>query len=184
MIDLTDDLTAAESRVRREKAGAHPFVVYGVDDAKAQGWYDRKLLTDAYLAERDPTPLDGPALIAAGFCDDGSDGYEVTLADGSHLELWADDAGEYAVTLTAHPELTRHADDVSGEIRLPAVRTRGQLAVLCRGLGIAGDPAECTAIGPHHGDRCSGGRIQSPNAQFTRDCPVCRGLGITSKGTT
>lgn len=38
----------------------------------------------------------------------------------------------------------------------------------------AGDDL-CDAIGPHHGDRCSGGRIQSPNAQFTRMCEVCCG---------
>lgn len=36
----------------------------------------------------------------------------------------------------------------------------------------------CTAIGPHHGDVCSGGRIQSPNAQFTRNCAVCKGTGF------
>ncbi len=36
---------------------------------------------------------------------------------------------------------------------------------------------KCTAIGPHHGDPCNGGRVQSPNAQFTRDCEVCRGTG-------
>lgn len=35
----------------------------------------------------------------------------------------------------------------------------------------------CTAVGWHHGDPCSGGRVQSPNAQFTRDCPACRGTG-------
>lgn len=36
---------------------------------------------------------------------------------------------------------------------------------------------ECDAIGPHHGDKCSGGRVQSPNAQFTRECDVCHGTG-------
>lgn len=35
----------------------------------------------------------------------------------------------------------------------------------------------CDAIGKHHGDKCSGGRIQSPNAQFTQDCPSCNGTG-------
>lgn len=35
----------------------------------------------------------------------------------------------------------------------------------------------CTAIGPYHGDRCDNGRITSPNAQFTRECPVCGGTG-------
>jgi hypothetical protein len=37
----------------------------------------------------------------------------------------------------------------------------------------------CTAIGEHHGDRCSDGRIQSPNAQFTRSCPACKRTGWT-----
>jgi len=36
---------------------------------------------------------------------------------------------------------------------------------------------ECQAIGPYHGDKCSGGRIQSPNAQFTQDCRACGGTG-------
>jgi hypothetical protein len=35
----------------------------------------------------------------------------------------------------------------------------------------------CQAVGPHHGDPCDGGRIQSPNAQFTQDCPACKGTG-------
>ncbi len=35
----------------------------------------------------------------------------------------------------------------------------------------------CEAVGRHHGDRCSDGRIQSPNAQFTQDCPACSGTG-------
>ncbi len=35
----------------------------------------------------------------------------------------------------------------------------------------------CDHIGEHHGDRCNGGRIQSPNAQFTRQCPKCKGTG-------
>lgn len=35
----------------------------------------------------------------------------------------------------------------------------------------------CTALGPHHADLCSGGRIQSPNAQFTQNCAICRGVG-------
>lgn len=30
----------------------------------------------------------------------------------------------------------------------------------------------CRAVGPHHGDRCSGGRVQAPNAQFTQRCPA------------
>lgn len=36
---------------------------------------------------------------------------------------------------------------------------------------------KCRAVGPHHGDRCAGGRIESPNAAFTRDCPACKGTG-------
>lgn len=41
------------------------------------------------------------------------------------------------------------------------------------------NPADvCDAIGPHHGDRCLGGHIQSPNAQFTQDCAVCGGTGV------
>lgn len=36
---------------------------------------------------------------------------------------------------------------------------------------------ECEAVGPHHGDRCSGGRVQSPNSQFSRACDACRGTG-------
>jgi hypothetical protein len=35
----------------------------------------------------------------------------------------------------------------------------------------------CESIGPHHGDKCNGGRVQSPNAQFTQDCPACKGSG-------
>ncbi len=35
----------------------------------------------------------------------------------------------------------------------------------------------CTAVGQHHGDVCNGGRIESPNAQFRRDCPACHGTG-------
>jgi len=141
-----DELTAAEGRVRRCAAGENRYKVYELigqkypmagDLVSRMAAEDEHALAAAYLAEHDPTQVDGPALLAAGFRADGSgDGYDITLADGSHLELWADDAGEYAVTLTAHPELTRHADDVSGEIRLPAVRTRGQLAALRRGLGI------------------------------------------------
>jgi hypothetical protein len=41
-----------------------------------------------------------------------------------------------------------------------------------------GNTQTCEAIGPHHGDRCSGGRIQSPNAAFTRDCYECGGTGL------
>jgi len=45
-----------------------------------------------------------------------------------------------------------------------------------------GEPVvKCRAIGPHHGDECNWGRIQSPNAQFTRECPVCKGTGIIKK---
>ncbi len=40
------------------------------------------------------------------------------------------------------------------------------------------DTEKCKAIGPHHGDPCNGGRIQSPNAQFTQDCPACKGTGF------
>lgn len=40
----------------------------------------------------------------------------------------------------------------------------------------------CGAVGRHHGDRCDGGRIQSPNAQFTQDCPTCRGTGSVPNG--
>ncbi len=36
---------------------------------------------------------------------------------------------------------------------------------------------ECRAVGPHHGDVCSGGRVQSPNAQFTGMCEACKGAG-------
>lgn len=35
----------------------------------------------------------------------------------------------------------------------------------------------CYTLGPHHDDVCNGGRIQSPNAQFTRDHEACRGTG-------
>jgi hypothetical protein len=35
----------------------------------------------------------------------------------------------------------------------------------------------CVATGPHHGDRCSWGRVQAPNAQFTVPCPSCGGSG-------
>jgi hypothetical protein len=40
------------------------------------------------------------------------------------------------------------------------------------------DKPKCKATGPHHGDPCNGGRIQSPNAQFTQDCPACKGIGL------
>lgn len=43
------------------------------------------------------------------------------------------------------------------------------------------DDELCDAVGPHHGDRCSNGRIQSPNAQFTRECEVCKGSGLRQK---
>lgn len=36
---------------------------------------------------------------------------------------------------------------------------------------------ECRAVGPHHGDVCDDGRIQSPNAQFTTQCHYCHGSG-------
>jgi uncharacterized protein (TIGR02996 family) len=36
----------------------------------------------------------------------------------------------------------------------------------------------CTAKGPHHGDTCDNGRVQSPNSQFTRKCAVCKGSGL------
>jgi len=36
---------------------------------------------------------------------------------------------------------------------------------------------ECRAVGPHHGDVCCDGRVQSPNAQFTQNCNVCGGTG-------
>lgn len=36
---------------------------------------------------------------------------------------------------------------------------------------------ECMARGQWHGDLCSGGRIQAPNAQFTQMCPNCSGTG-------
>lgn len=42
---------------------------------------------------------------------------------------------------------------------------------------------KCEAVGPHHGDSCSGGRIQSPNAQFTRNCPTCQGTGFRTVET-
>lgn len=34
---------------------------------------------------------------------------------------------------------------------------------------------ECDYISPIHGDRCKGGRVQAPNAQFTQQCPKCKG---------
>ena len=51
--------------------------------------------------------------------------------------------------------------------------------VLADALLEAGLPetVECYATGESHGDRCAGGRIQSPNAQFTRDCSQCNGTG-------
>jgi hypothetical protein len=45
------------------------------------------------------------------------------------------------------------------------------------------DAKPCNAIGTHHGDPCNGGRIQSPNAQFTQDCPACNGTGLTTTVT-
>lgn len=36
----------------------------------------------------------------------------------------------------------------------------------------------CTALGPYHGDKCNSGRVQAPNAQFTRECSVCGGTGV------
>jgi hypothetical protein len=42
----------------------------------------------------------------------------------------------------------------------------------------AGGP--CQARGPHHHDPCSGGRVQSPNAQFTQECRACNGEGRTA----
>lgn len=35
----------------------------------------------------------------------------------------------------------------------------------------------CRAVGPHHGDPCSGGRVAAPNAQFTVACAACGGTG-------
>lgn len=42
---------------------------------------------------------------------------------------------------------------------------------------VAWCPRTCEAIGPHHRDRCDGGRVQCANAQFTEDCRVCHGTG-------
>jgi len=42
----------------------------------------------------------------------------------------------------------------------------------------------CKAKGSHHDDECSGGRIQSPDAQFTRQCPTCHGTGRTPRAFT
>mgnify|MGYP000358379697 CR=1 FL=1 len=36
---------------------------------------------------------------------------------------------------------------------------------------------KCHATGPHHNDRCNGGRVQCPNAQFTQPCDHCHGTG-------
>ena len=44
------------------------------------------------------------------------------------------------------------------------------------------EEAPCDGIGPYHGDRCSDGRIQSPNAQFTRACLKCEGTGLKKGG--
>jgi len=41
--------------------------------------------------------------------------------------------------------------------------------------------AVCTAVGPHHGDRCSEGRVQAPNAQFTTQCRRCKGTGTATR---
>jgi hypothetical protein len=65
-----------------------------------------------------------------------------------------------------------------GEIGIREMDLRGEEAwddspaALARGRAV-----ECAAAGPHHGDKCSGGRVQAPNAQFTRECPVCFGTG-------
>lgn len=43
---------------------------------------------------------------------------------------------------------------------------------------------QCDHIGEHHGDKCNGGRIQAPNAQFTQECPKCKGSGVKSETGT
>lgn len=50
--------------------------------------------------------------------------------------------------------------------------------VTCTAAAFLGG-SECRARGPHHGDTCYGGRVQAANAQFTIDCPTCRGTGRT-----
>lgn len=42
---------------------------------------------------------------------------------------------------------------------------------LLDGCRVAGESNVC-------GDGCCNGRVQSPNAQFTRDCEACRGAGF------
>lgn len=88
---------------------------------------DGEPLTDAFLASC------GSDTESAA-CENG---HEFKLRDGSLLFLWGyEGEGHYSVTLAAHPELERHADDVSGEINLPDIYVRGEFRRLAKVLGL------------------------------------------------
>jgi len=135
-----DELRAAAERVRRAMAGEHPYAIYGEDDAKTQGWYDRKVLAEAYLAEH---PADDAELVTA----------EWLIAVGGSLRseeyqrfAFPVSHGELIVWLTEKDAAKRIAwfdtcDDATGSY-IPFDGTRGQMRRLCAALGIPLKPAE------------------------------------------
>lgn len=52
----------------------------------------------------------------------------------------------------------------------------------CR-AALAPSVTPCEAIGPHHSDKCNGGRVQCSNAQFTEACKACGGSGVKASAT-
>jgi len=91
-------------------------------------------------------PADGGEHLSNGWLksvgsDDDSpacvNGHYFSLPDGSQLFLWGYEGERvYSVTLVAHPELDREADDVSGEIEIGDLHTRGEFRRLADALGI------------------------------------------------
>ena len=136
----SEELRAAAERIRRFKSGEHPFAIYGEDDAATQGWHDRKILAEAYIAEHpadDETGLSVEWMTAVGFRQTGAGWWRV----GKH--------GRETLALDYHDN-TESGDVFS----LPTnrfmplrvlVATRGQLRRLCAALGVPlNNPAPAT----------------------------------------
>ena len=66
-------------------------------------------------------------------------------------------------------------------VYLPALELIAHHSISLLDAGELVRKVKCTAVGWHHGDPCDGGRVQSPNAQFTRDCTACRGTGFVTE---
>jgi hypothetical protein len=126
---VTDELRAAAERVRRAKAGEHPFAIYGEDDAQTQGWHDRKVLAEAWLAANPAD--DGEPVTEDWLRDQGWD------SDGYDLPYWTLPAARRrGITIGVFTGKSRMSRLVFGREPVAQPATRGDVRRLLAAIGV------------------------------------------------